>query len=743
MAAGRIVIPNYMPCLDINGAPVAGAKLYFYLSQTTDLQSVYTDATLTVAHTNPVIADAAGVFPSIFADITAIYSVSIRTADDVPIGGLRDVDNIQASESQNAKVDLTGDNVVGGYVDALLAALGLNVRIAIIPEKYGAVGDGVTDDAGAWNNALTVAATLGLPVDGRNKTYGVGNVGATAAVQAPRDSVVMNANFKHITPNTGISGGTNSRVIECDGGGSGTFTMMNVTIDRNGGSVSTTLYPNQGVRALNLGRVNLLDVEVFGNNAGECIKLDTVKIFVADVYIHDAKYVHSAQTNDTVEGLTMSDVEKAYGNVTIARLGRTDQTSIERYRLSRGLTLDRVSGGALDVDISCVEQGADYSGYGSSRVKLRGKVYRCFTNGVKLAHAHQADCISDLTIEHIGRNPVLIAGPNDGEALPFQRDVRVTALSIYETGSNGYWQGIGAVTAGVSIERNSASAVRNAYPQNVVVEGNVITSYTGSVVVTRSGNTLVAADGSFPLGTCKPVTFSTTGTLPAPLAAATTYWQIWDEVSLSVQVASSYNNAEDGVFISLTTAGTGVHTMTGKSFMSYRGLVDANAVKSLTNPNVFRNNSGSGATVADYSGFSDPWAIIPTNATQAVVDSGTTAWVTLKPTGVGKTDTMGLYDASTGAITVPFDGVWRFSSESQIETNGTGVRRNRITVNGSAVDFLRNITPPSSVEATIQNEVTAFFSAGTVLKSELSQNSSATLAVSTTLRLTYIGGGKL
>lgn len=49
MAAGRIVIPNYMPALDINGAPVAGAKIYFYLNQTTTLQSVYSSEDLTFA----------------------------------------------------------------------------------------------------------------------------------------------------------------------------------------------------------------------------------------------------------------------------------------------------------------------------------------------------------------------------------------------------------------------------------------------------------------------------------------------------------------------------------------------------------------------------------------------------------------------------------------------------------------------------------------------------------------------
>lgn len=120
MAAGRIIIPNYMPALDLNGAPVQGAKLYFFQSETTTLMSVFTDASLSVPHANPVIADAAGVFPSIFADRGAVYAVAIRTADDVPIGGLRDVDDVRASVSIGL---VDGEIVVDESVAAALGAV--------------------------------------------------------------------------------------------------------------------------------------------------------------------------------------------------------------------------------------------------------------------------------------------------------------------------------------------------------------------------------------------------------------------------------------------------------------------------------------------------------------------------------------------------------------------------------------------------------------------------------------------
>lgn len=130
MAAGRIVIQNCMPALDLNGRPVSGARMAFYENETTDLASVYTTADLDVAHANPVIADAAGQFPSIFADQDDTFSVSIEDSAGRPIGGLRNRDNVKPSiyygddvlaETEAArdeaiaatanKINLAGDNL--------------------------------------------------------------------------------------------------------------------------------------------------------------------------------------------------------------------------------------------------------------------------------------------------------------------------------------------------------------------------------------------------------------------------------------------------------------------------------------------------------------------------------------------------------------------------------------------------------------------------------------------------------
>lgn len=116
MAAGRIIIPNSMPALGIDGNPISGAKLTFFANETTTLQAVYTTAALNVAHPNPVSADAGGAFPSIFADTAVAYSVAVTDAVGLPITNLRNRDNVKASV-------FYGDDVVTDAEAARAAAV--------------------------------------------------------------------------------------------------------------------------------------------------------------------------------------------------------------------------------------------------------------------------------------------------------------------------------------------------------------------------------------------------------------------------------------------------------------------------------------------------------------------------------------------------------------------------------------------------------------------------------------------
>jgi hypothetical protein len=81
MALSRFVLPY----ADVGAGirPSSGAKLFFYASGTSTFKSTFTDATGSTANTNPVIANANGVFPAIFLD--GVFNVALKDSNDVQI----------------------------------------------------------------------------------------------------------------------------------------------------------------------------------------------------------------------------------------------------------------------------------------------------------------------------------------------------------------------------------------------------------------------------------------------------------------------------------------------------------------------------------------------------------------------------------------------------------------------------------------------------------------------------------
>lgn len=79
------VLPRQVP-LSSAAALLAGCKLTFSATGSSTLQNTYSDIALTVANTNPVIADANGVFGKIFLDPSLpSYRVKLTTSADVLI----------------------------------------------------------------------------------------------------------------------------------------------------------------------------------------------------------------------------------------------------------------------------------------------------------------------------------------------------------------------------------------------------------------------------------------------------------------------------------------------------------------------------------------------------------------------------------------------------------------------------------------------------------------------------------
>lgn len=79
------------------------------------------------------------------------------------------------------------------------------------------------------------------------------------------------------------------------------------------------------------------------------------------------------------------------------------------------------------------------------------------------------------------------------------------------------------------------------------------------LIASRSGSTVTVPTHALNTGT-GPVQIVTTGTPPAPLVAGTNYWVIVPSAT-TLQFATTFQNAMAGVFITLSSSGTGNNTI--------------------------------------------------------------------------------------------------------------------------------------------------------------------------------------
>lgn len=85
MASELITLP-FRPVINLRGGLEAGALLDVFATGTTTRVSIYADADLTTPLTNPVVANAAGVFPAVYWDNTQDIRVRVRQANGTVLG---------------------------------------------------------------------------------------------------------------------------------------------------------------------------------------------------------------------------------------------------------------------------------------------------------------------------------------------------------------------------------------------------------------------------------------------------------------------------------------------------------------------------------------------------------------------------------------------------------------------------------------------------------------------------------
>lgn len=236
MSGPLFQLPKVVP-LSSTGALMAGAKLHFYAASTSTRQNTYQDADLTTPHTNPVVADANGVFPPIFLSPTlGDYKCVLTTSADVV---LYTVDDLPAT-FDSAAVALSLDSLIRTTAETSAAVTPSNY--AYPPgdiRRYGAVSG--QDSTTAINNAVAQANAGGAPVWIPAGTFTV----SSALTALTTNSVIDGEGSAAILKPT-ISDGT--AVIALASNASNFTTLRNFCIDSG---LNTASFIANGVNAQN------------------------------------------------------------------------------------------------------------------------------------------------------------------------------------------------------------------------------------------------------------------------------------------------------------------------------------------------------------------------------------------------------------------------------------------------------------------------------------------------------------
>jgi putative cofactor-binding repeat protein len=226
-----------------SGAPQGGAKLFFYRAGTSTPATTYQDAALTIPHTSPVVADIGGLFPAIWLDPTLSYDVTMTTLAGA---SLWSVEGLPAS-------------VAFSRTDAEESA-GVTPTSYDYPEgdirRYGAVGNGLTNNTTAIQTALNVAGVSG------GEVFIPAGVFLSRSVAVPSGVTIRGTGRNSVIRRDSSWVGTAHRmfVVGSDAGNISDVSVRDFAIDMNGAdsfaaliqigqpTVSGTLYTASNIR---------------------------------------------------------------------------------------------------------------------------------------------------------------------------------------------------------------------------------------------------------------------------------------------------------------------------------------------------------------------------------------------------------------------------------------------------------------------------------------------------------------
>lgn len=154
------------------GVPLAGGKIYTYGAGSSTPQATYTTSAGNIAHSNPIVLDAAGRVAGggeIWLTSNLAYKFQIETSAGTIIQTL---DNVSGGVDGATLASSSGSSLVGfiqAGTGAVLRTAQSKMRDFVNVKDFGAVGDGTADDtAEIWNaiislraNAVSILDTIG------------------------------------------------------------------------------------------------------------------------------------------------------------------------------------------------------------------------------------------------------------------------------------------------------------------------------------------------------------------------------------------------------------------------------------------------------------------------------------------------------------------------------------------------------------------------------------------------------
>jgi hypothetical protein len=362
--------------LDDTGTPIAGAKLYVYEAGTATPLTSYSNEARTAANANPVVADGDGWFGSVYiADDTPAKFV-LKDASD---------NTIQTWDNVNA-VLLTSSATVSG--------LGISI---INPLTYGAVGDGVANEAADVQEAINAAnAAGGGTVYLLGKTYRCDT------------QLTMYSDVRILGPGTlDFTQCTDNEYIKCQGS---TGTAFNLSANAVYGTASFTATPSgfaagdmvliksgQTVaNSVTSGEVNELassstlvhslsdDYNTADTaNISEITPLENVTLEDFDI-LADTSVVDTIVLLDRCRNATIRDVRVSGGDVYAVKVAASIGTRIEKCKFTDMSAAEAVTvlGGSRNTTIeNCIFRSCGTPIYLSDSVASNGYVIGLYVLG--------------------------------------------------------------------------------------------------------------------------------------------------------------------------------------------------------------------------------------------------------------------------------------------------------------------------------------------------------------------------